>query len=139
MTTIRSLRSLAKQDAKRSLQLVINQDDIRKAKPLDPENCAAACAIKRQGFAQAIVMRSTTYVNHGTVEAPKWLRYHTPPSLAREIVALDRGGRVEPGDYLLSPHSNGRKLGYKPWKSRGGKTNKKPPIYRHVTAKIREA
>lgn len=139
MTTIRNLRSLAKQDAKRPLQLAINQDDIRKAKPLDPENCAAACAIKRQGFAQAVVMRSTTYVNHGTVENPKWLRYATPTSLAREIVALDRGGRVEPGDYLIKPFTHTRRLGEKHWSSRTKETGQKKPVYRHVTAKIREA
>jgi hypothetical protein len=139
MTTIKSLRSLAKKDATKNLQLEITKIDIRHAKPLDPENCAAACALKRQGFAEAVVMRSTTYVNKGSKASPDWVRYATPASLAREIVALDRGGRVEPGTFMMQPFSEQRKLGRKPWKQRTSSTSANKRLYRHVTAKIREA
>ena len=140
MTSIKSLRSLAKKDAKKPLQLEITKQDIVRAKPLDPENCAAACALKRQGFAEAVVMRSVTYVNRGSKESPDWIRFATPISLAREIVALDRGGRVEPGDFILKPFGTHRQLGARAWQERGSST--KPPsnrVCRHVTAKIREA
>jgi hypothetical protein len=141
MAMLKQVRGLAPKDGTKPIHLEITPKDIQKGRPLDPENCAAACALKRQGFTEAIVMRSVTYVNKGTKESPNWLRFATPNSLAREIVALDRGGRVEPGEFMVKPFNPARKLGAKTWHSRGqnGSSSTKPSSSRHVTVKIREA
>lgn len=123
-------------DATNSIELEVTLADIRKAKPLDPTCCAVAQALKRQGFCQAIVMRSTTYINMGSLASPSWIRFATPNSLQRELIALDRGGRFEPGDYTINPHSPARRLGAKPWRSRG---KKRRHSKHHITTNIRQS
>ena len=127
-------------DADLPIELTITAIDVAKAVSGDPTKCAAARALRRQlGVCQAAVMRHTTYVNYGTAKDPKWSRYATGHALAREIVAIDRGGRFEPGEFHIRPHSTAALLGTRPYKNRTGLTgNKKPRAY-HVTANIRES
>lgn len=132
------VRKTGMTDASKSFQFTITQADINKAKPMDPYECAAACALKRQGFAEAIVMRATTYINHGTRRNPNWVRYATPQSLQREIIALDRGGSMEPGDFTMQAFSPARRLGAQKWRLQGKRKGNTKPRYHHITPNIRE-
>ena len=134
-----ALKGLPIRDARTSLILNIPRDDVRRAKPLNPTACAAALACQRQHGHAAIVMRSTLYINFGTDSAPDWVRFQVPTSLQREIVALDRGGKAEPGEYHIRPFCPSARLGAKPFhRSTGVRNGKKTTKFRHVTTKIRE-
>lgn len=129
----KSLRGTKITNGRKRLILSIQPCDIKGARPQDPTSCAAARALQRQGFTEAVVMRSVTYVNSGTRALPCWQRYETPEALTREIVAIDRGGRFEAGDYTLKPMRPSKHE-----KPTGPKTTKKGSRpYRHVTTNIR--
>lgn len=132
------VRKTGMTDAISSFTLTITKTDINKAEPMNPYSCAAACALKRQGFAEAIVMRATTYINHGTKRNPNWVRYATPAALTREIIALDRGGSMEPGDFNMQAFSPARRLGVHRWRSSGKRKDNTKPRYHHITPNIRE-
>ena len=127
-------------DAQLPIELTITATDVAKAVSGDPTKCAAARALRRQlGVCQAAVMRHTTYVNYGTAKEPKWSRYATGHALGREIVAIDRGGRFEPGEFHIRPHSPASRLGTRPYTRRTKPTGHKTPRAYHVTANIRES
>lgn len=131
-------------DAATDLILHIRAVDVAKAEAKDPLNCAAARALKRQLKAsEACVMRARTYVNVGTKRDPTWLRFLTPESLSREIVAIDRGGKFMPDSYKLKAPTRSQKLGQHRSGSGSGSSRKRrkhldEPLHRHVTANIRE-
>lgn len=128
------------QDGSNDICLKIEAGDIRRANAMDPMSCAAARALKRQyKVAEVCVMRSRTYVNYGSKSDPLWCRYITPESLSREIVAIDRGGHFEPGDYTIKAPCESQKLGLVR-AGKGSKRRKQRQVraFRHVTAKIRE-
>ena len=123
-------------DAVEPVVITVNRRDITQAIAREPTMCAAARAIHRECGLEAVVMRSITYINHGSKKAPDWHRYETPESLTREIVAIDRGGSFEPGQYILKPPAPGRRLGYA--KATGPKARRgKPQNPTHITANIR--
>lgn len=85
-------------DASKKLAVHITKRDVSLGATKDPGGCAAARAIVRQtGCQQARVHIGRTYIKFDN----KWVRYATPPALRSEIVAFDRGGDFEPGDYTL--------------------------------------
>ncbi len=87
-------------NAKKPIVLVITSDDVKKGATRDPASCAAALACKRQmNAAEARVHTGRTYVRI----KDEWIRFNTPVSLQKEIVAFDRGGSFEPGEYELRP------------------------------------
>jgi len=88
-------------DAKRPITLHITRTDISRSDRKEPSHCAAALACKRmKGVKEARVHLSRVYIrqNNGNV-----LRFVTPQRLKSEIIAFDRGGQFEPGDYTLYP------------------------------------
>lgn len=87
-------------DAPEELEITITQRDCQLGKKKSAHECAASRAICRaqQGEA-AIVHFSRVYIRKGN----KWYRYNVPAMLRSEIVAFDRGGNMEPGDYTLRP------------------------------------
>lgn len=135
---IHKFRGKQVKDASVGMVVVVTRRDVAKAKSAKPDACAAAVAICReQHAAEAHVHVSRTYVLHER-ENEAYTRYITPPSLAREIVALDRGGKFEPGDYILRAPSKAHQLG----SAYGSNTNKtkkggKPRNPQHVTVSIR--
>lgn len=134
MTKIpKSLHGTKITNGRKRLVLNIKPCDIKGAKPKDPTSCAAARALQRQGYTEAVVMRSVTYVNSGTRALPCWQRYETPEALTREIVAIDRGGQFEAGDYTLSPVRPSKRE--KPTGPKNVKKGSRP--YRHLTTNIR--
>ncbi len=76
-------------NAKKPVVLVITSDDVKKGATRDPASCAAALACKRQmNASEARVHTGRTYVRI----KDEWIRFNTPVSLQKEIVAFDRGG-----------------------------------------------
>lgn len=97
-------------NAKKAIILKVNTADIKSAKTKDPSGCAAAVACRRQlGATEARVHLGRTYVRYNG----RWERYITSSPLRDEVVAFDRGGRFEPGEYYL--------LRIQPSKAKGGK------------------
>ena len=87
-------------DAKKPMVIHITKSDVRNGSLKDSSSCAAAKAICRQTACEAAkVYIGRTYIK----QDGKWVRYATPPSLRNEIIAFDRGGQFEPGDYTLAP------------------------------------
>lgn len=122
-------------DARRNATFQILPRDIASARSKKPDKCAAALACCRELKADEVrVYVSRIYVRKGK----QWTRYTTPDSLSREIVALDRGGRFEPGEYLLSRPPKSMQLGVE---TRTGRTNPKKNGKRrslhHFTENIR--
>lgn len=94
------IKGLRVVDTKGKRRLIISHSDIRGASIKDPENCAAAVALRREpGVQEARVYLSRTYLKEGD----KYIRYLTPRSLRDEVVAFDRGGKFEPGAHVLLP------------------------------------
>lgn len=88
------------EDANKKLRITIGNIDVKAGALKNAKSCAAAVSLVRQGFCDAArVHVFRTYLKKGN----KWLRYKTPPALRNEIIAFDRGGKFEPGDYELSP------------------------------------
>lgn len=87
-------------DATKAIKLTINDADCKLGQTKDSGACAAARALLRQvpNCTQARVYRAVTYILIGK----KWLRCMTPRSLRTEIVAFDRGGKFEPGEFELN-------------------------------------
>lgn len=126
-------------DARGKLTLSITQRDCDKGNTKDPAACAAALALIRQTHAKsARVHLGRVYVDNGT----HWTRYSTPKSLRTEIVAFDRGGTFEPGDYVLTPMPPAQQLGahYGGVHHKKKRTNRKiARIQHHVTSGVRHA
>jgi hypothetical protein len=91
-------------NASRKIVVRISARDIRTGKNKDPGSCAAARALIREvpNCVAARVHLGRTYLQR---EDKTWLRYRTPEALRTEIIAFDRGGRFEPGEYELRPLS----------------------------------
>lgn len=87
-------------DANKELYLTITKADVKAGATKNSSSCAAARALMRQeGCTEAKVHLNRTYIKKGN----EWLRFKTPPALRSEVVAFDRGGTFEPGDYKLVP------------------------------------
>jgi hypothetical protein len=96
------------EDAAKPVKLHITKADVNKGNNKDPGGCAAAQACMRElGAEAARVHIGRTYLKLGK----KWVRFHTPPALRSEIIAFDRGGTFEPGEYYLAPMQPTKKAG----------------------------
>ena len=131
-------------DALKPLDIRITADDVRRGAQKNATSCAAARALCREGFTEARVHAARTYVKQPD---GKWLRYFTGDGLRSEIVAFDRGGAFEPGEYRLAPIQPSERIGTRA-KRAGGITGKrkghKPgrppgaPRKNHITTGIRQ-
>src|SRR6267154_3156326 len=90
-------------NALRKMRLHISPADIRAAKSKDPALCAAAIAAMREipNWIAARIHLGRAYI----LQKDRWLRFKNPEALRTEVVAYDRGGKFEPGDYELAPMS----------------------------------
>lgn len=121
-------------DASRDLILTITKRDISFSERKQNDACAAAHALCRQeGFKEARVYKTTTYVRHSN---GSWTRYVTPKDLYLEIMIYDRGGEMQNGKFRLSAPKGCKKLGAhaKPTgrKFRTGKLAPSPHIVTNV-------
>jgi hypothetical protein len=111
MTTI--IRSLAKEaglrlvEARKPIVIELTREDIAGARQQDQENCGFARACTRmKGVTGAYFFRTTCWLQYDD----RLVRYMLPPSVQREIVCFDRGGKMAPGTYQLSPPRSTRTL-----------------------------
>lgn len=94
------IKSIPVANATKPINLIITKKDVRLAKDKDPAHCVAARACVRQmGCAEARIHLARTYIR----VANRWLRFKTSKALRSEIIAFDRGGKFEPGEYQLQP------------------------------------
>lgn len=136
------LSGAAVADAEAPLPLKITKADVRQGALKNATSCAAARALCNAGFTEARVHVARTYVK---TKKGNWLRYSTPPALRAEIIAFDRGGTFEPGEYQLSPLQPSErvearaKMGGRGRKYRKTKEDRidRPKRKNHVTTGIR--
>lgn len=120
-------------DAKRDQLIHITNNDVKRGGVKDPSTCAAALACRRDlQCTEAQVHIGRTYVKQGR----NWVRYVTPSSLKYEIVAFDRGGQFEPGEYVLIAPKGALRLGYEKPTGPKKKKGRKRETY-HVITNIR--
>ncbi len=126
------------QDAKKPMHITITREDVRAGAKKDASDCAAAQALMRQEHCQAArVHASRTYIKKGG----KWTRYATPPALRSEVVAFDRGGKFEPGEYQLVPVSESQKRGMRSLRQSLAPKYQGPPKQKrknHITTGVRQ-
>jgi hypothetical protein len=94
-------------DAKTPLDISVNKADLRGARKKDPANCAFAKACKRQEDVDEVFFFGTTAY---TKKGKTLTRYLMPTSMQKEVVAFDRGGKFEPGEYNLKAPVKTQKL-----------------------------
>ena len=83
-------------DATKAVTIHIEPADIKKGNTKNPSACAAAQACMRELNANAAkihIGRSYLLIDK------RWIRFKTSRALRTEIVAFDRGGTFEPGEY----------------------------------------
>ena len=92
-------------NAKRRVTLHISESDAKTGASKEPTACAAAKAAVRgiPNCVQAKIHIGRAYLLDKTKD--KWVRFKTSDALRSEIIAFDRGGNFEPGDYDLIPLS----------------------------------
>lgn len=130
---LRAIDGLPVMDAKHAITITVTKADVEKADVKQPEGCAAARAINREMHSlEARVHLGRVYVK---TNKDHWTRFMTPKNLRSEIIAFDRGGTFEPGEYTLSaPQPNarltGRRRGAPHHSDRLGSTTRKPKMKR---------
>jgi hypothetical protein len=85
-------------DATKRVKIMITKKDTVEGDNKNPSSCAAARAAKRiENCISARVHLGRVYIE----QKDKWVRYQTPEALRSEIIAFDRGGSFQPGEYTL--------------------------------------
>ncbi len=86
-------------DAKRPAVIKITPRDVKEGDNKNPSSCAAAKAAKHS-IEECISAR--VHIGKVYIEIQKnWVRYDTPDALRTEIIAFDKGGSFQPGEYKL--------------------------------------
>lgn len=108
-------------DATKPATINITKHDTTAGDNKNPSSCAAArAAVRDFECVSARVHIGRVYIE----EAKRWVRYKTPDALRTEIVAFDKGGSFQPGEYVLNPPAPSARLARSG--SATGKTKKKP-------------
>jgi hypothetical protein len=95
-------------DATTDTIIEVTNHDAKSSKKRDHNSCAFAVACKHKFTADGVIVSlSKAYIINGK----KATRYTIPESVSREIVAFDRDGSFEPGEYKLNKPSKFQKLG----------------------------
>jgi len=116
-------------NAKKSVTLHITDGDINKARRKKPDRCAAAIACRRQlHVAEARVHLGRTYLRMNG----KWVRYLTSDGLRSELIAYDKGGKFEPGEYMLYRIQPSKATGKRQSTSTKRRYKKRSHIYHRV-------
>ena len=133
--SVRSINGFPIVDATKNVVIKVTKRDATREGAQDPAGCAVARACKRETHAPEVrVHQSRIYVRDGD----KWLRFIASRALGMEIVAFDRGGEFQPGEYLLLKPQPCQKLGAQRKRGdrkhgkRGGKL-----VPRHVMENVR--
>lgn len=92
-------------NATKPVTINITQRDVDTGDNKNPSGCAAAKAAKHS-IEECISAR--VHVGRVYIEQDKkWIRYDTPDALRTEIIAFDKGGNFQPGEYTLRAISPG--------------------------------
>lgn len=125
-------------DSKKDYLVKVTATDIRRAVPHSPTKCAIANGCKRvDGVVAATINKSVSYL-----EFPdEIVRLFTPQAAAREVIALDRGGAFQPGEFWLKAPWPSSRLGKRPGRPRGKANGSrgKRRNGRHITVMVRGA
>lgn len=127
-------------DATKPVTIHIKPRDCTEGENKNPSSCAAARAVKRD-VPECVSAR--VHIGRVYVETPtKWLRYSTPPALRTEIIAFDKGGTFQPGDYKLNAIQPSHRKGKRSGSDTNRNRSKKPrpliaKIKRHEVSGIR--
>ena len=88
-------------DATKPARIHVTKHDTTEGDTKNPSSCAAARAAKSD---IANCLSARVHIGRVYIEGPKyWTRYQTPESLRTEIIAFDKGGTFQPGEYTLRP------------------------------------
>jgi hypothetical protein len=122
-------------NAKTSVVITISKVDVERGDMKEPESCAAALACQRQlHAAETRIHIGRCYLLIDGV----WKRYQTSPALRNEIIAFDRGGTFEPGEYTLK-RINPKTAVARPTKPKGTKDHRVKAVrHNHTVTGIRE-
>lgn len=123
-------------DAKEPVIFTVTKRDIQRGGLQEPDSCAIAIACKRhEHSSDARIHIYHSYILH----KDHWLRYRTPICVAREIIAFDRGGTFEPGEYQLLPPLPSQRLENKVVKpGRKSSVRKAKKLgFMHITKNVR--
>lgn len=125
-------------NATKPLNLTITKSDVTLGANKDPAACAAArSACRLPQVDEARIHLGRAYIRVGK----KWTRYETGRSLRTEIIAFDRGGTFEPGEYQLGAvresHRFGRQQGSKTSQTKPKGVKKKARAKPHVVSNVR--
>lgn len=113
MTKLYEIGGIPVVDSREPVYFEITAEDIQGARRKQPNACAVARACARElHVKEARIHLGRIYLlKRG---AHQWERYVTPASLRDEIIAFDRGGRFQPGEFYLAKiagtkHATGQK------------------------------
>jgi hypothetical protein len=127
------IKGLKVVDAARDAVFEITPTDIQVAHPKEPGGCPAARACRRFfGVKEVLIHISRAYVRYDT----RWVRYCVPTSLRAEVIAIDRGGRLEPGEYVLKAPTGNERLDYRKPTGPKRRPGKRRVAY-HLTVNVR--
>lgn len=133
MGRIISIDGLPVKDAAKSLILTVTKEDVKNGKRKSENDCAAAVACKRQFKAtEARIHLGRTYLRFNG----HFKRYHTPPGMRTEMIAFDKGGSFEPGNYLLRKMAPHRATDHLRKRKTGPRKTKKRGVY-HILKNVR--
>lgn len=132
------------EDAKESLVLEVQPEDVSRAQQKNSRCCALVRAAERQmaDVRAAFFFRTTAYLEYDD----KIVRFNLPPSVQKEIVAFDRTRHMEPGVYQLTRPTPTQTLSATKKRSKKNETRKrhdepftliKRAVIRHRTSGIR--
>jgi hypothetical protein len=121
-------------DAREPISFSVTKRDIDRGGVKLPDSCAIAVACKREFHSKDVRIHLTySYL----LEKDHWVRYRTPNCISREIVAFDRGGTFEPGEYtLLVPFKSNRIGGLRRLRKHYNKRLSLKKVI-HITANVR--
>lgn len=96
-------------NGKGKILLKITKGDISRADRKQPDQCVIArCCRRSLKVKEARIHLGRVYLRR---DDRQWERYITSPAMRTEIVAFDRGGSFEPGDFLILPPAPSKAVG----------------------------
>ena len=124
-------------DATRAVTIEVTKSDVRSSQTKSHRTCAIATACKRMLHLDGVVIsRAIAYLIKDGVAT----RYRVSDAAAREVIAFDRGGSFEPGEYRLVKPDHTIALGVeRGTEPRPKDKRKKHDTPRHITTNIRAA
>lgn len=99
-------------DATEPLRIVVNKTDLRKAKPLDPNNCVFAQACRRLFESHAVlILRRTAYVELPDSKGKRKVnRFIISDDVRDRIVRFDKTGKANEGGFIFNAPAESQRM-----------------------------